>query len=158
MNLIDISRQKAEEIFPDEAWIEIYKNVYVAAGRKPVNSEREKVFQKEVVMAKIASDNKHVVFLLPEKQHDKKNPDSVMDGFLTEFKNVTGGTNAISHRFREALRQGVNVYLKIDSPVPVKRIKQVLRGVLLHKENTGTVYCYISKSGTMYCWQMSDLK
>ena len=80
MNLIDISRQKAEEIFPEETWIEIYKNVYVAAGRKPVNSEREKVFQKEVVMAKIASDNNH------------------------------------------------------------------------------TVYCYISKSKTMYCWQMNDLK
>ncbi|MBR6565682.1 MAG: hypothetical protein IKK79_02605 [Spirochaetaceae bacterium] len=41
MNLIDISRQKAEEFFPDETWIEIYRNVYMAAGRKPVNSERE---------------------------------------------------------------------------------------------------------------------
>lgn len=72
MNLIDISRQKAEEFFPDETWIEIYRNVYMAAGRKPVNSEREKVFQKEVVMAKIASDNNHVVFLLPEKHYEKK--------------------------------------------------------------------------------------
>ena len=33
----------------------------------------------------------------------QENPDSVMDGFLTEFKNVTGGENAISHRFRDAL-------------------------------------------------------
>ncbi|MBR6565681.1 MAG: hypothetical protein IKK79_02600 [Spirochaetaceae bacterium] len=50
------------------------------------------------------------------------------------------------------------MYLKIDSAIPVKRIKQVLRGVLLHKENTGTVYCYISQSERMYCWQMADLK
>lgn len=57
---------------------------------------------KELCMANIASDNGHVVFLLPENalEKNKKNPDSVLDGMLTEFKNVTGGENAVSHRFR----------------------------------------------------------
>lgn len=160
MNLLDISKQKAQELFPSETWTEIYKNVFVAQSRKPENSEQQKVFEKELEMAKIASDNSHIVFLLPEdcKVQNKKNPDSVMDGFLTEFKNVTGGENAISHRFREALHQGVNVYLKIDTEIKVKRIKQILRGVLLQKENAGIVYCYISCKKTMYCWNMADLK
>lgn len=102
MNLLDISKQVAEELFPDEIWIEVYKNVYIAHGRNPINREQEKVFKKELLMAKIASDNSHVVFLLPERKINKKNPDSVMDGFLTEFKNISGGENALSHRFREA--------------------------------------------------------
>lgn len=160
MNIIDISRQKAEELFPDEIWTEVYKNVFVAQSRKPCNSEQKKVFEKEFEMAKIASDNNHVVYLLPEKGtiQNVKNPDSVMDGFLTEFKNVSGGENAVSHRFREALHQGINVYLKIDSSIPVKRIKQILRGVLLQKENRGIVYCYITDIKIMYCWKMIDLK
>ncbi|MCI6663309.1 MAG: hypothetical protein SO369_08775 [Treponema sp.] len=158
MNLLDISKQVAEELFPDEIWIEVYKNVYIAHGRNPINREQEKVFKKELLMAKIASDNSHVVFLLPERKINKKNPDSVMDGFLTEFKNISGGENALSHRFREALRQGVNVYLKIDSEITVKRIRQILRGVLLQKENAGLVYCYLTHEKKMYCWKMIDLK
>lgn len=160
MNILDISRQKADELFPNEKWTEVYLNVFVAQSRKPINSEQEKVFQKELLMAKIASDNSHVVYLLPEKctVQNRKNPDSVMDGFLTEFKNVTGGENAISHRFRDALHQGMNVYLKVDTEISVKRIKQILRGVLLQKETVGIVYCYVTCRKTMYCWKMSDLK
>lgn len=92
MNLLDISEQRAKELFPHEKWTEIYKNVFVAQSRKPINSEQKKVFEKELGMAKIASDNSHVVFLLPENaiEKNKKNPDSVLDGMLTEFKNVIG--------------------------------------------------------------------
>lgn len=67
MNILDISRQKADELFPNENWMEVYLNVFVAQSRKPKNSEQEKVFQKDLLMAKIASDNFHVVYLLPEK-------------------------------------------------------------------------------------------
>lgn len=160
MNLLDISRQKAEELFPDESWDEVYKNVFVAKSRNPENSEQKKIFEKELLMAKIASDNAHIVYLLPEncRIQNKKNPDSIMDGLLTEFKNVTGGENAVSHRFREALHQGVNVYLKIDADIKVKRIKQILRGVLLSKSNEGVVFCYVANKSTMYCWNMTDLK
>lgn len=160
MNLLDISEQRAKELFPHEKWTEIYKNVFVAQSRKPINSEQKKVFEKELGMAKIASDNSHVVFLLPENaiEKNKKNPDSVLDGMLTEFKNVTGGENAVSHRFREALHQGINVYLKIDTEINVKRVKQILRGVLLQKETSGIVYCYLSCIKKMYCWNMGDLK
>lgn len=39
-----------------------------------------------------------------------KNCDTVMDGTLTEFKKITGGEKAISKRFKEALKQGENVF------------------------------------------------
>lgn len=58
----------------------------------------------------------------------------------------------------EALHQGINVYLKIDAEIPVKRVKQIPRGVLLQKETNGIVYCYLSGLTKMFCWNMSDLK
>ena len=136
MNLIDISTNLAASLFPDETWEEQYKNVFVANSRKPKNSEQKAVFEKELLMARIASDKGHIVFLLPEIPI-KKNPDALLDAEFTEFKSVSGGENAVSHRFRDALHQGQNVYLKIDSNITVKRIKQIIAGVLKEKENTG---------------------
>ncbi len=157
MHLIDISRALAEKTFPTEKWEEKYKNVFVASSRFPKNREQRKVFEKEFIMACIASDNGHVVFLLPESAL-VKNPDSVLDGAFTEFKNITGGENAVSHRFREALHQGRNVYLKIDTSITIRRIKQILAGVLKEKKNNGIVYCYISRLCRMYIWNMQGLK
>lgn len=88
----------------------------------------------------------------------KKNPDALFDAEFTEFKVVTGGENAVSHRFRDALHQGKNVYLKIDSTITVKRIKQILAGVLKDKDNKGKVYCYITRIEKLYTWNMQDLK
>ena len=81
-----------------------------------------------------------------------------MDGVATEFKAVSGGENAVSHRFRDGLHQGRNVYIKIDSHIPAKRVRQILHGVLKDKNNDGLVYCYITDEKTMYYWKMSDLK
>ena len=78
MNLIDISKEVAIEMFPSETWTEEYKNVFVASSRVPKNSEQQKVFEKELEMAKIASDNNHTVYLLPEIS-TAKNPDAVME-------------------------------------------------------------------------------
>ena len=157
MNLIDISREGAQYLFPEEKWTESYKNVFVASGRVPKNSEQRKVFDKEMEMARIASDNNHVVYLLPELPK-QKNADAIMDGIATEFKVVTGGENAVSHRFRDGLHQGRNVYIKIDSHIAVRRIRQILHGVLKGKENDGLIYCYVTNEKTMYYWEMDDLK
>lgn len=157
MNIIDISKKIVDFLFPNETWTEPYKNVFVAGSRQPKSSEQKKVFSKEYDMAKIASDKGHIIFLLPEFPV-KKNPDALFDTEFTEFKNITGGENAISHRFREALHQGQNVYLKIDSSITVKRIKQILSGVLKEKTNAGKVYCYVSRLDVLYSWNMQDLK
>ena len=157
MNIIDISREVVIKMFPSESWTEEYKNVFVASSRVPKNNEQQKVFEKELEMAKIASDNNHTVYLLPELS-TTKNPDAIMDGVATEFKAVTGGENAVSHRFRDGLHQGHNVYIKIDSPISAKRVQQILHGGMKDKSNNGLVYCYIAASKIMYHWKMDDLK
>ena len=157
MNLIDISNEIVNSLFPDETWNEQYKNIFVADSRIPKNSEQKKVFEKEFLMAKIAADRGHVVYLLPELPA-RKNPDALLDAQFTEFKVVTGGENAVSHRFRDALHQGANVYLKIDSSITVKRIKQIVAGVLKEKQNAGKLYCYITRLDKLHVWAMQDLK
>lgn len=157
MNLIDASNEIVKKIFPNETWEEQYTNVFVAKSRRPKNSEQKKVFEKEFLMAKIAADKGHIVFLLPEYSI-QKSPDTLLDAEYTEFKNVTGNENAVSHRFREALHQGRNVYLKIDSTITVKRIKQIIAGVLKDKNNEGKLYCYITRLDALYIWNMQDLK
>ena len=157
MNLIDVSNQIVNSLFPNETWVEQYTNVFVANSRKPKSSAQKTVFEKEFLMAKIATDKGHVVFLLPEDSKEKS-ADALLDAEYTEFKNVTGNENSVSHRFREALHQGRNVYLKIDSNIKVKRIKQIIAGVLKEKDNDGKIYCYITRLDEMYIWNMQDLK
>ncbi|MBP5403325.1 MAG: hypothetical protein J6Y36_09230 [Treponema sp.] len=157
MNIMDVSKKIVDSLFPGQIWYEQYKNVFVAASRQPKNSEQKRVFEKEFGMARLAADRGHVIFLLPEFTVVKC-PDALFDAEFTEFKNVKGGENAISHRFREALHQGQNVYLKIDSNVTVKRIKQILSGALKEKDCTGKVYCYVTRLDVLYTWSMQKLK
>lgn len=157
MNIIDTSLEIVNALFPSETWTEECKNVFVAASRIPKNSEQRKVFTKEYDMAVLAAARGHIIFLLPEVS-EHKNPDALLDTIFTEFKNVTGGENAVSHRFRDALHQGDNVYLKIDSDITVKRVKQILAGVLKEKNSTGIVFCYITRLDVLYTWNMQDLK
>ena len=157
MNLIDVSNQIVNSLFPNETWNEQYKNVFVAESRKPKSSVQKSIFEKEFLMAKIAAEREHVVYLLPENSKEKS-PDALLDTEYTEFKNVTGNENSVSHRFREALYQGRNVYLKIDSSIRVKRIKQIIAGVLKEKNNNGKVYCYVTRLDMLYTWNMLDLK
>ena len=40
-----------------------------------------------------------------------------MDGEPTEFKEITGSIKSVGKRFKEALKQGKNVFMNIKSPL-----------------------------------------
>lgn len=153
----ELTRAHAENRFPDEKWNKINNNLFVAESRKAVNKQQEQIFDKELEMSKIAARHGHVVYMLPEKSKGK-NCDVIMDGALTEYKQITGNGNALSHRFREALKQGQDVFLKIDASISVTRTKEILHGVLKDKDNDDVIYCYFSKDKKLYRWKMSVLK
>lgn len=153
----ELTRAHAENRFPDEKWNKINNNLFVAESRNAVNKQQEQIFDKELEMSKIAARYGHVVYMLPEKSKGK-NCDVIMDGALTEYKQITGNGNALSHRFREALKQGQDVFLKIDANISVTRTKERLHGVLKDKDNDDVIYCYFSKDKKLYRWKMSILK
>ncbi|WP_428771040.1 hypothetical protein V1L52_04125 [Treponema sp. HNW] len=102
---IELTRAHAENMFPDEKRKKVNGNVFIAESRKAVNKQQKQIFDKELAMSKIAARYGHTVYMLPEKRKGKK-CDVIMDGTLTEFKKITRNGNALSHRFREALKHG----------------------------------------------------
>lgn len=150
------SATAAKKMFPKEEWEEKSSGVFVAKSRMPKTKQQADVFKKEYDMALIAQKYGHTVYMLPETGTGK-NPDTIMDGVKTEFKNITGGLNAIGKRLHEAMKQGENVYLKIDSDIDVRDIYKKIRGEVIHSDyQTGFVYVYVS--GKMYKWNIGKMR
>ncbi len=150
------NKNAAEKLFPKEEWEEKATGVFVAKGREPKTKQQTEIFKKEYDMSLIAQKYGHTVYMLPETSTGK-NPDAIMDGMKTEFKNITGGLNKVGIRFREAMKQGDNVYLKIDSDIDVRDVYKKIRGEIIHSDyKTGFVYVYINSK--MYKWSIGKMR
>ena len=107
--------EAAKKMFPNEQWNEISKNLFTASGRLPKNSDEKKKLEKEIAQAQILTANNHVVYLVPEPSDSGKKFDSFVDNRKTELKRVTGNIKAVGRNYREALQQGKDVFLSIQS-------------------------------------------
>lgn len=152
--LLNKTKKLASKLYPDEIWEEKSKNIFVAKKREPKNKNQKKDFEKEFEMAKIASDNGHVIYMLPEISPGK-NPDVIMDGVLTEFKEIVGGEKAVGKRFNEARKQGKNIFLNIKSSLTVDDVWRKINGELKGKNITeGIVYVFINNK--IHRWNLKD--
>lgn len=149
----------AKCMFPNEEWEMLENNLFVAKSRRPHNKQQQRVFDSDIDMARILARKKHVVYLLPETGGGK-HPDAIVDGVATEFKRIKGGRNAISHRFRESLSQGTNVFLNIETDITANDVKNILKGVIANTSASGTIYVSMAKekSNILHRWQMQSLK
>lgn len=152
--LLNKTKKLASKLYPDETWEEKSKNIFVAKKREPKNKNQKKDFEKEFEMAKIASDNGHVIYMLPEISPGK-NPDVIMDGVITEFKEIVGGEKAVGKRFNEARKQGKNIFLNIKSSLTVDDVWRKINGELKGKNITeGIVYVFINNK--IHQWNLKD--
>ena len=146
------SIELAQKMFPNEKFIEQEPNIFVSEYRIPKNKQQKEVFEKEMKMAKIAKKCGHTICLLSEKGTGK-NPDSIMDGEVTELKNVTGNIKAVGKRFSEAMKQGKNVFLNIESEMAIHDVYKKIKGEINandYKKGRIFVFC----SGKMYVWRV----
>ena len=154
--LLERTKNAAQELYPSEQWEEKAKGVYVAKARTPKNKQQKTIFYKEFEMAKIAADNGHVIYMLPETSNGK-NPDVVMDGVLTEFKEITGGLKTVGKRFHEAMEQGKNIFLNITSDLSVQDVYKKIKGeIKFHGYKSGKVFIYLKNK--MYLWSIGDIE
>lgn len=154
--LLEKTKNAAKELYPSEQWEEKAKGVYVAKARTPKNKQQKTIFNKEFEMAKIAADNGHVIYMLPETSNGK-NPDVVMDGVLTEFKEITGGLKTVGKRFHEAMEQGKNIFLNITNDLSVQDIYKKIKGeIKFHGYKSGKVFIYLKNK--MYLWSIGDIE
>lgn len=149
------TKNVAAKLFPKEKWEEISENVFMASSRTPKNKQQINVLNKEKEMAKKVAIKGHSVYMLPETSKGK-NPDVVMDGIKTEFKNIIGNINSIGKRFNEALKQGENVFLNIENKqIGIHEVFRKINGEIIAKKYTqGQIYIYCN--GNLYCWKISD--
>lgn len=153
---LEITLQKAKELFPNEKWIQDDSLIFHAENRKPKNKQQKLVFEKENKMAKVAQENGHAVCLLPETNLSK-NPDGIMDGLIFEFKDVTGNLDTMAKRFHEARKQSENVYIFLESHYPFKSVYKKLKGEVNDSHyKRGKIY--LALLGTFYTIDISDLK
>ncbi len=121
------SENLARAEYPKEVW-EIEDGVSVSTRRmeKSEKSKNERVkYEKEKNMATILARAGHSVWLLPEENAGKKNPDAIVDGLIYDFKKIK--FKQIERRFSEGLEQAGNVVLKIDDESNESRILGKIR-------------------------------
>jgi hypothetical protein len=157
------AREKAVRLFPLETWREMEERIFIACGREPLNKNQQQVLEKELVQARILTAHRSTVYLLPEitdpARDGVKHPDAVVDGYLMEFKTITGGINQIGHRFRESRKKADHVFFKIDSLLSKEEVIKTLEGVILQKDwHDGQIVAYFTETARLYFWNVSDLR
>jgi hypothetical protein len=150
---------KAKTLFPDETWVQISERVFMARSRTPKSDEQQEVLAKELVQARLLESWGSTVYLLPEKKEfGVKHPDAAVDGFVMEFKTITGGIRQIGERFNEARAKADTVFFKIDSALSKHSVARKLAGIISKRAyKGGKVIAYFTGTGETCYWNIDDL-
>jgi hypothetical protein len=128
------AQETAFRLFPKEQWINIDRNIFMAASRAPRSCTQTEILGKELAQAHILANLGHAVYLLPEYGPRKtKHPDAVVDGLIMEFKTVSGNERKIKEKYKEARDKAENVFLQIDSSFSYRTVIRKLSGAIRGK-------------------------
>jgi hypothetical protein len=158
-----VARARAASLFPEETWRELEERIFIAGGREPRSNGQRKTLKKELIQARILTAQGSVIYLLPEivdpAKRGEKHPDAVVDGFLMEFKTVTGKVERIGEHYREAREKAEHVFFKIDGVMTLDEVRQTLAHIIAIKGYTnGLIIAYFTETGHLQFWDVNDLK
>jgi hypothetical protein len=155
-----LARENAISLYPDVSWIQIDQSIYLASLRTPKSEDQIKILEKELTQARILAALGHTVYLLPESGPRKtKHPDAIVDGFIMEFKTITGNERKIRENFKDARRKAENVFLKIDADFSQEVVLEKLIGTVRRGNySDGMVIVHFTKTGKTYYWTISGMK
>ena len=102
------------------------------------------------------------VYLLPEipllNEKHIKYPDAVVDGYIMEFKTVTGSLRQVEVRYKEARVKAAYIFLKIDAHLSRHEVTRKLSGYIKRKGYSGgVILAYFTPSGEFYRWSEAEL-
>jgi hypothetical protein len=157
------ARAEASRLYPAETWREIEPSIFLARSREPKNSDQFEVLEKERKQARILVKDGHTVYLLPEintsQNFGTSHPDAVVDGYVMEFKTITGNAGEVEKRFKESRKQAEKVFMRIDAPLKRDEVSRQLQGLILKKNyQGGEVIAYFSETDKLYYWSIDDLR
>jgi hypothetical protein len=157
------TREKAVRLFPLETWRELEERIFIACSREPRSNGQRKTLKKELIQTRILTAQGSVVYLLPEivdpTKQGEKHPDAVVDGFLTEFKTITGKVDRIGEYFEDSRKKADHIFYKIDCSLSKEAVMKHLEGIILKRGYCGgQVIAYFAETSRLYYWDVDDLK
>jgi hypothetical protein len=157
------AKEAAEGLYPREKWEVLETGIFIAKSRMPRSAEQINVLEKELRQARILAGRGSTVYLLPETANPNekrvKHPDAVVDGYVMEFKTITGSIRQIEERYKEARAKTAYVFLKIDAPLTRHDVTRKLSGYIERKGYSGgIILAYFTRSGEFYRWKEAELR
>ena len=154
------SQELASRLFPNEQWIGVDRLVFLAASRAPRSGRQSEILRQELSQARVLADMGHAVYLLPEFGPRKtKHPDAIVDGFIMEFKTVSGNERKIKEKYKEAREKAENVFIQIDPPFTQRIVASKLSGTIRAKGyKSGMIWVYFTHTEKMVYWTVEGLK
>jgi hypothetical protein len=174
------AEELAKKLFPNEIWEDAASIKFIYSGEDfelPVStvgikiaSSRltglkgdEKIIAREVRQAKILADKGLSVYLLPKRKiFFQTEPDAIVNGFLYEFKTITGTIKRVEARFRQSRNQCENIFLKIDNinlskTDIISKISAILSDVNYYGGTKGNLIFYLAKTEATYFMRIKDM-
>ena len=154
------AQELAFRLFPKEQWIGIDQHIFMAASRAPRSDRQSEILDQELSQARILAALGHTVYLLPEFGPRKtKHPDAIVDGFIMEFKTVSGNERKIKEKYKEAREKADNVFLQVDPPFSHRTVVRKLSGAIRGKGYlSGLIWVYFKHTRKMVYWTVEGLK
>ncbi|MFP3041599.1 hypothetical protein LQZ19_07215 [Treponema primitia] len=162
----------AKRLYPEEEWVQEYDgksfgvNLYIAKSR--IVQEKKTDLEKEIVQAKLLIRMDNSVYLLPEpSKNTLRQPvsraDAIVNGFIMEFKTITGSIDRIEKNFRKSRKQSDNVFLKIENPeITIEMVKDKLTSTIndknYHGGYFGMIYIFLEKTNKFYYYTVDMFK
>ena len=105
-NNAEKAKQTAKDLYPHEKWEPLEHGIFIAKSRMPRSAEQINILEKELQQARILVERGSTVYFLPEiplsNEKHIKYPDAVVDGYVMEFKTITGSIRQVEVRYKEA--------------------------------------------------------
>jgi hypothetical protein len=161
-NNAEKANQAAKGLYPHEKWEPLENGIFIAKSRMPRSAEQIKVLEKELCQARILVERGRTVYLLPETSHpgekNVKYPDAVVDGYVMEFKTITGSIRQVEERYKEAREKAEYIFLKIDAPLSRHDVTRKLSGYIKRKGYSGgIILAFFTQSAEFYQWSEAEL-
>jgi len=161
-NNAEKTKKTAIGLYPHEKWEILEHGIFIAKSRMPRSAEQIHILEKELQQARILVERGSTVYLLPEMSNSNerqvKYPDAVVDGYIMEFKTITGSIRQVEERYKEARAKAAYVFLKIDANISRHEVTRKLSGYIKRKGYFGGgILAYFTQSGEFYQWSESEL-
>jgi len=154
--------QSANMLFPHEKWEIVEEGIFISKNRMPRSAEQVNILEKELQQARILAARGSTIYLLPEnlnpKEKNKKYPDAVVNGYVMEFKTISGSLRQVEVRYREARKKAAYIFMKINSHLSRHDFTRKLSGYIKRKGfSGGVILAHFSCNNEFYQWTEEEL-